>query len=102
MKSAALKLLFVILGKVFLSKQKFIKFIRDKWVGAFFSCFFYTIWYQNITFLEADTSNMWWYYATFDLEKEASEMHFYELLDIYSDTLNPRKEKLSSAACLSL
>lgn len=52
--------------------------------------------------MEADTSNMWWYYATFDLEKEASEMHFYELLDIYSDTLNPQKEKLSSAACLSL
>lgn len=40
MKSAALKLLFVILGKVFLSKQKFIKFIRDKWVGAFFRWFF--------------------------------------------------------------
>lgn len=45
---------------------------------------------------------MWWYYATFDLERKASEMHFYELLDIYSDTLNPQKEKFSPAACLSL
>lgn len=57
-------------------------------MGAFLVGFLcYLLSKHNI--LEADTSNMWWYYATFDLERKASEMHFYELLNICSDTLNP-------------
>lgn len=35
-------------------------------------------------------------------ERKASKMHFYELLDIYSDRPNPWNQKFSSVPCLPL